>query len=138
MLSTLDISASGLTAERIRMEITAENIANIDTTRTSDGGPYRRKLAVFQEVLDKKISQNQLIGKGVRVSHIVEDRSAPIKVYDPLHPHAAGDGFVLMPNINLADEMVDLITASRAYGANVTVLNATKAMALKALSIGKE
>ena len=140
-LSTMDISASGLSAERLRMEIIAQNIANIETTKTNGVGPYRRKVTVFKEALQNQINitraNNGFTGAGVEIAKIIEDTAPPIKVYDPQHPDADKDGFVLKPNVNLADEIVDSITASRAYAANVTVLNATKALALKALSIGR-
>jgi flagellar basal-body rod protein FlgC len=138
----MDISASGLNAERVRMEIIAQNIANVETTKTDGQGPYRRKVAVFKEMLQQQsgiIQANSgFTGAGVAIANVVEDNAAPIKVYDPGHPDADKDGFVLKPNINLANEIVDTITASRAYEANVTVLNATKALATRALSIGRE
>ncbi|MBZ4686933.1 MAG: flagellar basal-body rod protein FlgC [Clostridia bacterium] len=146
IFSTLNISASGLAAERLRMDLTAQNIANVNTTKTEDGGPYKRKVAVFKEKLQQEIhkrnekfqgSNEKFQGNGVEVDKIVTDDSPPIMVYDPNHPHANEEGFVAKPNINLADEMVDLITASRAYEANVAVLNATKQIAMKALSIGR-
>lgn len=141
LISAMDISASGLNCERQRMEIIAQNIANIETTKTNEGGVYRRKVVVFKEALQKELAGNgnssQMVGNGVQVSNIIADDSPPIMVYDPQHPDADKDGFVAKPNINLANEIVDSISASRAYGANVTVLNATKALALKALSIGR-
>jgi len=141
LLSALDISASGLTSERLRMEIIAENVANIDTTKTGSSGPYRRKMVVFQEVLNDELYKNKnkeyFPGRGVKVTKVIQDNASPLMVYDPQHPDANEEGFVAKPNINVANEMVDLITASRSYSANVTVLNTTKAIALKALTIGR-
>ena len=141
LLSTMDVSASGLNAERVRMELIAQNIAHIETTNTDGGGPYRRKVAVFKETLQNELNAannpSEFRGAGVQVSKIVVDDMPPLMVYDPQHPDANKDGFVAKPNINLANEIVDSIAASRAYGANVTVLNATKSLALKALTIGR-
>lgn len=138
LLSALDISTSGLSAERQRMEVIAQNIANIETTQTNGEGPYRRKVTVFKEVLQQELQgDSSFAGQGVEVAEIVEDNAPPIMVYDPAHPDANAEGFVTKPNINLADEIVDSIAATRAYGANVTVLNATKSMAIKALTIGR-
>lgn len=138
LFQSMAISASALTAERLRMDLIASNIANMNTTRTASGGPYRRKVAVFAEKLEQAMSRGrELTGSGVTVAKIVEDQSPPRLVYDPSHPDANQDGYVAMPNINVINEMVDLITATRAYEANVTVLNAGKTMALKALEIGR-
>lgn len=140
LLSAMDTSASALAAEKRRMELIAQNVANIETTRTSGGGPYKRKVAVFQEVLDSQLSSHSddgFNGAGVKVAEIVTSQKEPLRVYDPQHPDAGADGYVEKPNMNLADEIVDSITASRAYSANVTVLNTTKEMALKALNIGR-
>lgn len=138
LLSSMAISASGLTAERLRMDLIASNLANINTTRTPEGGPYRRKVAVFAEKLDQAIQGSKNFrGKGVQVAAIAEDQSPPKLVYDPSHPDANEQGYVEMPNINIVTEMVDLITATRSYEANVTALNAAKSMALKALEIGR-
>ncbi|SHE35817.1 MULTISPECIES: flagellar basal body rod protein FlgC [Caloramator] len=135
------ISASGLAAERLRMDIISNNIANIETTRTENGGPYKRKIVTFKENLERQI--NNINGNsstkynGVKVDKIIEDNSPFKKVYNPNHPDADSNGYVLMPNVNILDEMVDLITATRAFEANVTALNSQKQMALKALEIGK-
>ncbi len=139
LLTAMDISASGLNAERFRMEVVAQNIANIETTQTNGEEPYRRKMVVFREVLNNELNNKHesFYGKGVRVHQVVADNAPPIMVYDPQHPDANQEGFVSKPNINLANEIVDSITASRAYGANVTVLNSTKSLALKALNIGR-
>jgi flagellar basal-body rod protein FlgC len=128
MFNSFDISASGMTAQRLRMDIIADNIANVNTTRTEGGGPYRRKMPLFHE---REGSQ------GVDVVNIQEDKSPFKMLYNPAHPDADQEGYVKMPNINIVIEMVDLIDASRAYEANVTALNNTKNMALKALEIGK-
>lgn len=143
LLPAMAISASGLTAERLRLDIIANNLANINTTRTPRGGPYRREVPVFAEKLQAAMGQisgrpsSLAPGAGVEVEAILEDNSPPRLVYDPSHPDADADGYVHLPNINIVNEMIDLITASRAYEANVTVLNAAKAMTLKALEIGR-
>jgi flagellar basal-body rod protein FlgC len=139
LLPALAISASGLTAERLRLDLIANNLANINTTRTPRGGPYRRQVPVFAEKLREALGQSpdQAPGRGVEVAAIVEDNTPPRLVYDPSHPDADPDGYVALPNINIVNEMVDMITATRAYEANVTVLNAAKAMTMKALEIGR-
>lgn len=144
-LNSLDIGASALTAQRLRMDIISQNIANAETTRTENGGPYRRKMVVFEERSADgsfsdyliKSSQDKLIGKGVRVAKIAEDPSAFKKVYDPGNPDANAEGYVEMPNVDTITEMVDMISANRAYEANITAMNTTKSMALKTLEIGK-
>ncbi len=139
LFNTLNISASGLTAERLRLDIVANNIANASTTRSPDGGPYQKRAVVFKEKLSRELTSNGRAyeTKGVEVGAIVRDQSPPRMVYNPTHPDADEKGFVAMPNVDLAIEMADMITATRAYEANVTVLNATKTMALKALEIGR-
>lgn len=142
LFKAIRISASGLSAERLRMDTIASNIANVSTTRTEKGGPYRRKIAVFQENLDDALQNAgdkfKFSGNGIKAVGVVEDMQEPFKrVYDPSHPDAGPDGYVEMPNVNLLNEMVDLIAATRAYEANVTALNAEKSMALKALEIGR-
>ena len=127
-LDSLNITGSALTAERFRTDIIMQNLANQNTTRTAEGGPYKRKQVVFRE--------NTLNG-GVFVEEVVESQNPSVPVYDPDHPDADEDGYVMMPNVNSAEEMVDLMAASRAYEANVTALNVAKSMALKALEIGK-
>lgn len=141
---SLDISASGLTAQRLRMDIISENLANISTTRTAAGGPYRRRYTTLEQAGTPSFSsvlQNTMdsgyTGAGVRVASIQEDQSDFKRVYDPTNPDAGADGYVLMPNVNVETEMVDMIDANRAYEANVTAMNALKAMAVKALDIGK-
>lgn len=136
VFQAMNISASGLTAERLRMDVVAGNIANQNTTRTENGEAYRRKIAVFSEYLEtSKTGQTQVAG--IRAVEIVEDDSDLIPVYDPTHPDANEEGYYLMPNVNVLNEMVDLMVASRSYEANVTVMNATKSMYMKALEIGK-
>lgn len=140
-LSSMDISASGLTAERARMDVIAENLANINTTRTATGDPYRRRYVVLEQKADPSFNEyltdalNRRDGSGVRVSEIGEDTSDFKMDYDPGHPDADANGYVRMPNVDLAREMVDMLSATRSYEANVTAANATKNMALKALEI---
>lgn len=140
LFNTMSISGSGLTAERLRMDLISENLANINTTRTDEGGPYKRKVAVFGEKLQEALNNNgQKVAQpaGVEVMQIANDPAPSKKVYDPSHPDADAQGYVSYPNVNVVKEMVDMITASRAYEANVTALNAAKSMALKALEIGR-
>ena len=156
-LNTMDITTSALTAERLRMDVIAQNIANIDNTRAADGGPYRRRLVVFQEkqlsfqsTLEReayKISANPMrtgrlatgntVNGGVRVEEIIQDQSDFVPVYNPSHPDADEDGYVLMPNVDRAEENIDLMAASRSYEANITTLNVIKAMAMKAAELTK-
>lgn len=142
MFDSLTISATGLTAERMRMDIISNNIANIETTRTSKGGPYVRKIVTFEESLNRSLGDFDVSKEkklmGVKVSSIQDDTSTPLKkVYDPNHPDANGEGYVTMPNVNPLTEMVNLITASRGYEANVTALNTSKQMFMKSLEIGR-
>lgn len=141
-LNSLDIAGSALTAENYRISIISQNIANSATTRTAEGGPYIRKQAVFQErsldfsdVLRGEMSQTS--SGGVRVSEVVESDNPLVPVYDPSHPDADENGYVMYPNVNRTEEMADLMAATRAYEANITALNAVKAIAAKALEIGK-
>lgn len=141
-LNSLNIAGSALTAGRFRMDIISQNIANINTTRTENGEPYRRKQVVYEERgLDFQralAEENYKLGLGgVRVARVVESDEPFTPVYDPSHPHADENGYVMMPNVNSAEEQIDLMAATRAYEANVTALNVVKAMALKALEIGK-
>ncbi len=143
IFSAIDAAASGLTAERLRLDVISNNIANANTTRTAAGGAYRRQRVIFQPRTEQqqsfaKMLNNQLtIGEGVRVIGIREDDSPLRQVYDPHHPDANREGYVEMPNIHIVSEMVDMITATRAYEANVAAVNAAKGMALKALEIGR-
>ena len=134
LLPAWAISASGLAAEQLRLDLVATNLANVHTTRAADGGPYRRRVALFAEKLE---AAGRFAGRGVRVAGIWKDTSPAQLVYDPNHPDADARGYVALPNVNVVNEMVDLLTATRAYEANVTVLNAAKSMALKALEIGR-
>lgn len=139
--NSLRISASGLSAERLRMDTIASNIANAETTRGENGQPYIRKIAVFQENLNKELNpgtgrseQNML---GVKAVGIVEDPTPLRRVYDPTHPDADAEGYVTMPNVNILNEMADMIASTRAYEANVSAMNSEKSMFLKALEIGR-
>ncbi|NLK38600.1 MAG: flagellar basal body rod protein FlgC [Epulopiscium sp.] len=142
-LSAMNISASGMTAQRMRLDIAAENIANINTTRTEKGGPYKRKVVSF-EAIDggnfRQALQSAAMGtsvqKGVRVAQITEDERDLKPVYNPNHPDANEEGYVMMPNVDLIKETIDSMSASRSYDANLTAFNAIKAMASKALDIG--
>ena len=143
-MDTLNISASGMTAERVRMDVTAANLANVNTTHTAQGGPYRRQLVLFAPADSGASFAETLAGvggqsgaSGVQVQGIVSDTSPLKKVYEPGHPDADKQGFVSLPNIDTVSEMVDMMSASRAYEADVTAVNAAKAMAMKALEIGK-
>ncbi|HHU17499.1 MAG: flagellar basal body rod protein FlgC [Anaerovoracaceae bacterium] len=143
-LSSLNISGSGLTAQKLRMDVISQNIANAGVTRTENGTPYRRKMVVLSSINNGSGSFRNILDQtaavkagGVQVRSIVEDRSALIPVYDPNHPDADEEGNVMLPNVNTAQEMIDMMSASRAYEANVTTFNATKAMILKALEIGR-
>lgn len=137
-LNSLNVSASALTAQRMRMDVISENIANANTTRTENGGPYRRRVSVLQEQpLTFSSVLNEAKGGGVVVSQIVEDQSDFEYEYDPDHPDADANGYVALPNVDEAEEIIDLMSATRSYEANVTALNATKGMAMKALEIGR-
>jgi len=141
-LGGMDISASGLTAQRLRMDVISENIANIDTTRTEDGTPYSRKYVVLQERTNKfsdilSSSSKGTAVSGVKVSEIGEDTAQGELSYNPTHPDADENGYVEMPNVDITQEMVDMISAYRSYEANVTAFNAYKDMAIKTLEIGR-
>lgn len=141
-LSSLNISATGMTAQRLRLDVAAENIANIETTRTEDGTPYRRKLVVleakddFRTVLNKAMSKTTSNG-GVEATAIVDDATELKAVYNPEHPDADDQGYVRMPNVDVVQETTDAMAATRSYEANITAFNAVKQMAQKALEIGK-
>lgn len=143
-LKTMDISASALTAQRFRMDVISQNIANIDTTRTEAGTPYRRRQVVFQErgmsfqtALEREAQKasSKTGSGGVRVSEVAENQSDFIPVYDPSHPDADEEGYVMMPNVDRAEETVDMMAASHSYDANLTALNVIKTMAMKAAEI---
>lgn len=135
MFRSMGIGASALTAQRLRMDIISDNIANAGTTRGADGGPYRRRMPVFAETLQSSMQGNR--PQGVRVSEIRQDNSPFRYVYDPGHPDADNRGYVAYPNVNVVREMVDLMEAGRAYEANVTAINASKDIFRSALSIGR-
>lgn len=149
MFDSLNISASALTANRLRMDVTSSNIANASTTRgklvNGKWEPYRRKMVVmepreksFNQVLKGEIQKQSQAGmQGVRVSGIVDDQTPFKMVYDPANPDANADGYVMMPNVDLSKEMVDMLAASRAYEANITSFNTGKSIMLKALEIGR-
>lgn len=138
-LNSFRVSSTGLAAQRLRLNLIAENVANAQTTRTEEGGPYRRKDPVFAArpfdiLLDREMAAGST---GVAVDRIQVDPKPPRMQYDPGHPDANADGYVAMPNVDVVTEMVNMMSASRAYESNVSVLNASKSMALKAMEIGR-
>ncbi len=140
LFRNFDINASALTAERLRMDLISNNIANANTTRTAAGGPYQREVPVFAEVLDQTLDADGRPvsrGAGVRVAAITKENKPPRLVYDPSHPDADAQGYVAYPDINPVIEMVNLITASRAYEANVTAFNSAKDVFRTALDLAK-
>lgn len=147
MFSAFNINASGLTAQRYRMDVISENVANASTTRTADGTPYRRKVVTFEEkggqtafsrVLGKAAYSHGYSGQGVKVSGVYEDHETEMNmVYDPSHPDADENGYVTYPNVNIITEMTNMIDASRAYETNSTAFNASKSMVLQGLEIGR-
>ena len=141
---SLALSASGLAVQRQRMNIIASNLANVNSTKSINGAPYRRRDLLVRA--DRRVTQpfNAMLNRsglpdppGVKAVKVIEDKRPPRQVYDPQHPDANKDGFVMMPDINTIEEMVNLITASRAYEANVTAMNISKSMAQRALDIGR-
>ncbi len=136
LIAGIDVTSGALSAEKTRLDIVAQNIANAQTTRTPEGGPYQRQVVSFESELVRQIGGGQSL-QTVRIGSITPDRSPGEKVYNPQHPDAGPDGMVTMPNVNLSFEMVDLITASRAYEANLSVVKNARTMAMKALDIGK-
>ena len=146
LFGSMNISASGMTAQRLRMDTISQNIANANTTRTDSGDPYRRKTVVFEQVgtannfkqmLNGYLDDYRNQGGGVKVSSIVEDSSPFITTYDPTHPDADEEGYVQLPNVNTIEEMTNLISANRSYEANITAFNASKSMISSALNIGR-
>jgi len=146
----MNISATGLTAQRLRMDTIAENIANVNTTRTADGGPYQRKTVLFEEIRDNEpfsIAFNNIFGNGqtvpapqgmgVRVVSVVEDESPGLLRYDPTHPDADEEGYVRLPNVNIVEEMVNMIAASRSYEANLTAMASARTLTQRTLEIGQ-
>lgn len=144
--NAVNTSATALTAQTLRMDIISENIANANTTRTETGKPYKKKTVLiesigkknpFANILNNKLSNKDEGKKGVRVTDIVEDSSKGNLIFDPAHPDANEEGYVEMPNINIVEEMVNMISASRSYEANITAMNATKSMVSKTFEIGR-
>ena len=146
----MNVSASGLTAQRLRMDVISENIANVNTTRTLQGGPYRRKTVLFQEIQETPFGalmrdtvrdvgerRRPPLGMGVRVAGVVPDYSVGPMIYDPAHPDANAEGYVQMPNVNIVQEMVNMISASRSYEANITAINTSRAMMQRTLEIAR-
>jgi flagellar basal-body rod protein FlgC len=144
MFGGMEISGSALTAQRLRMNVTAENIANAETTKGADGNPYRRKEVTLQSVgqagtfgsqLSRAMGSSGVAPGGVQATEITEDQTNGKLVYDPSHPDADEQGYIRMPNVDTVTEMVDLIDAQRAYEANVTAMSAAKQMFAKTLEI---
>ncbi len=131
LFTSMSISASGLTAQRLRLDTIASNLANIETTRTDEGIPYRRQVPLFREILDQYTGMT----RGVEVVAIVRDNSPFRMVYDPGHPDANQEGYVLYPKVNPVVEMTDMISATRSYEANLSLITSAKSMFLKALEI---
>ncbi len=143
MEQAFSVSASALDAQRSRLNLISSNIANAESTRTPEGGPYRRREVIFTTTPFKstlegiEASKSSEFFQGVQVTDVVEDPRELRKAYEPQHPDANAEGYVLYPNVNIMEETVNMMSALRAYEANVTALNATKSMALKALEIGR-
>ena len=141
-LDSLNISSTGLSAQRLRMNLISSNLANVNTTRTENGEPYKRKDAVFEAVQNPDFENvlNEQVdnaANGVKVARIVEDEKPFIEKYDPGHPDADENGYVRLPNVNIVEEMVNMISASRSFEANATAVSSTKDMAAAALRIGE-
>lgn len=160
-LSNLDIAVSGMIAQRTRADVISQNVSNAETTRTADGGPYVRQCVVFTEnkgyesdheslitfktVLGEKLNELKgLAGRkgeekqeGVLITKIVEDETPPTPVYDPTHPDADEDGYYYLPNVDVAEEQIDMLAATQSYIANLTIFNSMKSLAQKALTIGQ-
>lgn len=142
LLDSMNLVGSALTAERFRMDVALQNIAGANVTRTASGEPYRRKQVVFQERAVSfadalKTETARVKGGGVRVTEVVESQRDFVPVYDPDHPDANEEGYVMMPNVNRTEERIDLMAASNSYEANLTALKIVQSLALKALEIGK-
>lgn len=141
ILNSFKISGSAMQAQSQRLDTISSNLANIETTSTPEGGPYKKKSVYFQstplsfkEELDGSLRRAT---QGVKVTKVLEDQSPPRKIYNPTHPDADGEGYVAMPNVNHMEEMVDMMSATRSYQANATVIKSAKRMAMKALEIGR-
>lgn len=137
LIGAIDVTSGALNAQRTRLDVVAQNIANAQTTRGTDGAPYQRRMVSFETELLRKQGAAGASLQTVRIGEIATDKSPGQRVYDPQHPDAAADGMVQLPNVNLAFEMVDLITATRAYEANLSVVKNARQMAMKALEIGR-
>lgn len=138
IIDTFGIAASGLAAERLRLQTIASNMANARTSRTDTGGPYQRQMPVFEAVtMDPFGDELDQATARVSVKEIQTDNRAPIRVFDPGHPDADADGYVMMPDINILEEMVNMMSTNRSYEANASVVEATRDMALRALDIGR-
>ncbi len=146
MLEILKTAGSALTAQRLRMDVIASNLANSEATSTPEGGPYKRERVVFGTSLRDSLNKlsdsagsvaNGAVAGGVEVKGIVQDQDDPRMVFDPTHPDANEDGFVAYPNVDMVTEMTDMLSSSRSYEANITIVNVAKSMAQKALDIGR-
>ena len=137
LIAGIDITAGALNAQKTRLDVVAQNIANAQTTRTANGGPYQRQVVSFETQMIRQGAFGGPSLQSVRIGNITPDRTPGQQVYNPQHPDASPDGMVTMPNVNLSYEMVDLITASRAYEANLAVVKNARQMAMKTLEIGK-
>lgn len=141
IFNSFKINGSALQAQSIRLNTISSNLANVETTSTPEGGPYKKKSVYFQSVplsfADQLNSTMNKASQGVAVTKIIEDETPPKKVYNPSHPDADADGYVAMPNVSVVEEMVDMMSATRSYQANATAIKMAKRMALKALDIGK-
>lgn len=137
LIAGIDITTGALNAQKTRLDLVAQNIANAHTTRTPNGGPYQRQIVSFETELVRREGLQGARLQGVKIATVGVDRAPGQQVYNPQHPDAGADGLVTMPNVNLSHEMVDLITASRAYEANLSVIKNARQMAMKALQIGK-
>lgn len=135
-LSSFDVSASGIFAQRTRLDVISNNIANADTTRTPGGGPYRRQMVTFQAAYSNALNATAA-PQGVQLGQVTEDPTEFPVVYDPGHPDADANGYVRRPNVNVVEEMADMMSATRAYEANITALNAAKSMIGSAIDLGK-
>ncbi|MCL2295234.1 MAG: flagellar basal body rod protein FlgC [Spirochaetes bacterium] len=149
IFTNIDTAASGLSAQRLRLDVISNNLANVETTRTPEGGPFRRSRVIFRPIVDQPFWRSPFlpahldngIGRGVRVTKIEKDMAPPRLVYDPTHPDAIltgpRAGYVEFPNTNIVNEMVDMISATRSYEANIALINGSKNMFLRALEIGQ-